>query len=115
MKQRLIQLVGRLKPGERIDIAWSDLQQIPPYEHNGAVFDPVPQILGNIIGASYEFRAWDVVDKQQTTFERLRKPLGGSLRASVTPDCEHLFRKRLDGFYEFLNTREPATTADNVL
>jgi hypothetical protein len=100
MKQRLIQLVGSLKPGQRIDIAWSNLREITPYEHKGGVFGPVDQILGNIMGAAYEFHAWENHDKQSTTFERLPKPLEGGLRTHVDPDRVHLFRKRPDGFYE---------------
>jgi len=100
MKQRLIQLVGSLKPGQRIDIAWSNLREITPYEHKGGVFGPVDQILGNIIGAAYSIRFWENQEKQLTTFERLPKPLEGGLRAHVDPNRAHLFKKRPDGFYE---------------
>lgn len=74
MKQRLIQLVGSLKPGQRIDIAWSNLREITPYEHKGCVFGPVDQIFGNIIGAAYEIRFWENQEKRLTTFERLPIP-----------------------------------------
>jgi hypothetical protein len=108
MKQRLIQLVGNLKPGQRIDIAWSNLREITPYEHKGGVFGPVDQILGNIMGAAYEFQAWENHEKQSTTFSRLIKPLEGGLSTHVDPDRVHMFKKRPDGFYELNETSAPA-------
>jgi hypothetical protein len=114
MKQTLISLVGRLKPGQRIDIAIDTLRQITPYEHNGARFNPVDQILGNIIGAAYEFCAWENWERRSVTFERLKEPLTGGLRTHVDPDRRDYFRKRPDGFYEMNDfSRQPDFVAQS--
>ncbi len=45
--------VAAMKPGEYMRVSRYDLQDIPTFEHNGALFTAADRILGNIVGSGY--------------------------------------------------------------
>lgn len=94
----VVQQVAQLKPGEAVCIDVSLLRDIQAHEHNGYRFTPPDRVLGNIVGANYEF--WYRRDdrNRDVTFYRIAKPRDG-LRTHVDPDRQHYYTKDCDGFY----------------
>lgn len=91
--------VRRLRPGERIGISRSLLDDIGRMEHNGARWNPADRVLENIVGSSYEFR-YDINPASlEVMFERLAMPLTNGCKSYVSPDRRHLYHESLNGIW----------------
>lgn len=95
--QPLIDLVQRLKPGEHVVI---DPREFDFRTDLFGEFSPADWVLENIVGSAYEFRYYEHFPTRHVVFERLPKPLDGTLYSYVSPDRRDFFRQRPDGLYE---------------
>lgn len=85
-----VKMVKDLRPGQRIGLSGSVLEDIAPLHHNGYAWTPPDRVLENIVGSSYEFRYF--CDYQgSATFERLDGQLKNGYRSYVSPDRRHLY------------------------
>lgn len=76
MGNAIIDAVGSMKPGQRLDIAMGELEHhIRGFEYNGVFFSPADRVLENIVGSAYEYSYWIDERRRVVIFERLSKPL----------------------------------------
>lgn len=86
-----VKMVKRLRPGQRIVLPGSVLEDIAPLHHNGYAWTPPDRVLENIVGSSFEFRYHCDYCKGDVTFERLDGKLTNGYRSYVSPDRRHLY------------------------
>ena len=98
--ETIIQEVQRLKPGESINYSRDVLSLLPERYYKFYTFTAIEQIMGNVVGSSYNTIVRDYPMNDYVIFTRLAYKLPEGVQTFVDPDRRDYYIKRPDGFYE---------------
>jgi hypothetical protein len=91
--------VRQMEPGESLTVSGIILRDAPPFEHNGARWQPEEQVLEKIIGSVFEYSTSMDPMTRDVTFYRHPEPCPEGTYRWISPDRRHLVTLGLDGLY----------------